>query len=289
MQRPVLVPLSQFRRVLILGVGNVGSAVASRLTALGVHVIGSTTRAERLDEIAGVVAEAIVLKGEDSIAVADAAYGCDAIVVTVSPPVTKAMTVAQRSETYRRVLVDTCRSATAIHERVLFLSSISVYGATTDDPVTEETVRSDLDDPSIVNFKAAEDAVLKASRGAVLRAPDIYGHPRDIDFAARIRFAHDAMGGSVPFAANARFNRIHVDDAADAVVHVLGSDLTGTYNMVPEANWGTNEEVFGRIADQKGLARLEFRDEIWTPVGSISSNRLEATGFHFARVEQDVA
>ena len=276
-------------RVLVIGCGNVGSEVARRLTRRGDHVVGTTTRAERLDEVRTVAADAIVLRGLDRTGVLAAGADADVIVATVSPPVAQAMTPEQRSHSYREVLVDTAVNATATGKPVVFLSSISVYGeGAGNGPVSEDTALTTIDDPAARNFIAAEDAVLVSSGGCVLRAPDIYGHPNDIDFGTRVRFAHQYMGGSVPFASEARFNRLDYRDAAEAVVHALDRGLTGAFNVVPDHAWGTNGEVFGRLAADAGLDPLEFRAEIWTPLGPIDSSLIESTGFTFRHIQEEI-
>ncbi len=275
-------------RVLVVGAGNVGSEVARMLRTAGHEVTGTTTRRERLAEVEQAAGEAIILDGADPGAVARAAAGSDVVIVTVSPPVSGAMTPEQRAVTYRSVLVGTCSHVAEVADWVVFLSSISVYGQAGDGIVTESSPITDTHEPAVVNFRGAEVAVLAASGGCVLRAPDIYGHPNDIDFATRVRFAHEYMGGSVPFAADARFNRLHHVDAARAVVHAVDARLVGTYNVVPDHDWGTNREVFDRLAAEQALAPLTFRDEIWTPRGPISSGRFEATGYSFERVEAAV-
>lgn len=274
-------------RVLVIGAGNVGAEVARHLTARGDHVVATTTTTSRVPEVEAVASEAVVLVGADRRAVAEAADGSDAIVVTVSPPVSKAMTADQREASYREVLAETCRSAIAANARTIFLSSISVYGDAADE-ITEDSPLARDADPSARWFAAAEDAVLASPDGAVLRAPDIYGHPNDIDFTTRVRYAHSHFGGSVPFSAGATFNRLHHLDAVGAVVHLLDRGLAGVFNVVPPAIWGCNSHVFDRLAAEAGLDGLEFRGELTTPEGPISSRRLVESGFVFGHVEESV-
>ena len=276
-------------RVLVIGAGNVGSEVARVLRRSGHEVTGTTTRAERLDEVRDAAGSALVLDGSDADAVASAAAGADVVVITVSPPVSGAMTPEQRAVTYRSVLVGTCTNAASVAERIVFLSSISVYGEGGDSVVDESSPIAKTDEPAVQNFRGAEVAVEGVAGGCVLRAPDIYAHPNDIDFTTRIRFAHEYMGGSVPFAGEARFNRLHYLDAAGAMVHAIDRELTGVYNVVPDHDWGTNREVFDRLATDQDLGSLEFRDEIWTPRSPISSAALVDTGFAFEHVEPVVA
>src|SRR6478736_2107717 len=170
-------------KLLVLGAGNAGLEVASRGKALGWEVVGTTTTESRVPEIEQFADRAVVLVGSDRAAVAAAAADADAVLVSVSPPVLRAATAEDRAATYEAVLVESCKSAAAACDRVVFMSSISVYGDGTKESspfITEDTPRSTSTEPSTVFYSQAEDAVLANAGGTILRLPDIYGHPRDI-------------------------------------------------------------------------------------------------------------
>ena len=198
-----------------------------------------------------------------------AAEGCDAILVAASPRIMQSVTVEDRARTYRDVLVASCECAAAACDRVVFISSISVYGdgtQATGDLLDEDIPRTTSDEPSSVYFGMAEDAALASGRGTVLRLADVHGHPRDIDYTARVRMVHEHMGGSTSFSGAGKLHRVHVDDVARAVLYVLENDLYGTYNCVPDlVPAPTNQEAFDLLADRAGLPRIEFRDELRTP------------------------
>jgi nucleoside-diphosphate-sugar epimerase len=279
-------------KLLVLGAGNAGLEVAARGKALGWEVVGTTTTEARVPEIEQVADGAIVLVGSDREAVKAAAADVDAVLVSVSPPIMGATTVEGRAASYEAVLVQSCLSAAAACDRVVFMSSISVYGDGTQEAgpeITEDTPRSTSDEPSTVFYSKAEDAVLAIPGGTVLRLPDIYGHPRDIDFTSRVRLANEHMGGSVAFAGDGRLHRIHVADVARALIFVLDHDLTGAYNVVPDVVPSpTNQEIFDRLADASGQSRLEFRGELRTPTQQVSSARFRAAGFVFEHPDDEI-
>jgi nucleoside-diphosphate-sugar epimerase len=279
-------------RVMVLGAGNVGLEVATRARALGWEVVATTTTPGRVEELSAYADEVAVLVGSDAAAVKAAAEGCDAILVAASPRIMQSVTVEDRARSYRDVLVASCESAAAACDRVVFLSSISVYGdgtQATGDQLTENTPRTTSDEPSSVYFGMAEDAALSTGRGTVLRLADVHGHPRDIDYTARVRMVHEHMGGSTAFAGDGKLHRVHVDDVARAVIYVLENDIYGTYNCVPDLVPAlTNKEAFDLLADRAGMPHIEFRDELRTPTQQVSSAKLRSTGFTFEHPDDEL-
>jgi nucleoside-diphosphate-sugar epimerase len=270
-------------RYVIIGCGNVGMELARRWTFAGHHVTGTTTSAGRVDELKAVCADVAILRGGDSTAVRDATCDADAVVLTVSPRVARSFDANGRIAEYADTLTATARTAAAVHPRVVFTSSTSVYGSGDGRPLDESSPTTDDPDASPRNFVAAEDAVLATPRGAVVRIPDVYGHPRDIDYVTRVRLVHEMLGGSVPFAADALLYRVDYRDAAAALDFVVSHDLVGVFNAVPDATVPpTNGEVFGRICTEQGWPELSYRAEIKTPSVPVSSARLRAEGFGFA-------
>ena len=269
-------------KILILGLGNIGSALARKWRGQGHHVTGTTTTEAKVTGLREIADEVLVLRGSDTAAIAQAASGKDAVVITVAPSVRKARTPEERTTAYREALVATCVSAAAAHPRCIFLSSFSVYaeGPQGDAPIVEDDPLPDSAEPSTVNYRAAELAVLANGQGSALRLPDMYGAPGDTTLVERVRLGIDFMGGRVPFGRDALFHRIHFEDVVSAVDHVVRHGLTGALNVCDEETLPpTNAAVFDSICDEKGWPRLTFLDQIKAPRRRISAARMYATGW----------
>ena len=273
-------------RVLILGLGNVGRPLAGLLREAGHTVVGTTTTPSKRDDLLSVADEVHVLRGNERDKVIAAAEGADAVVVTVAPNVRQARNLEEREATYREALVDSCESAAAACNRVIFLSSFSVYGdgGPGETPITEDTPTSNHEEPSSRYYQEAERAVLASGQGCVLRLPDIYGAPGDLDFAGRVKLGHQLMGGKVPFGPHAPLYCINYLDVVDAAFHALEKNLTGVFNVCDDsAVPPTNKQIFDAICAAEDLPELTFLDQIKAPNRRISAGKLYATGWQVRR------
>lgn len=270
-------------KVLVIGCGLVGTPLARRLRADGHHVTGTTTTPDKVEALrADACDEVLVLRGTDAEAVAAAVGAADAVIVTAGPSAQRSMTPEDRAVHYREVLAETARNvASALGDRpVIAYSSLVVYGNDADhvDVITEDTPVTDWPDPSPVNFIAAEQAYLATPNACVFRCPEIHGEG-DMPLEDKVRMAHQLLGGSVPFRADARFYQVHADRVVAATLHALAHDLTGVFNLVPEEAPPTNAEVFDGISAELGLPPLTYRGELPGPAAPVSAARLADTGF----------
>jgi nucleoside-diphosphate-sugar epimerase len=268
-------------KILIMGMGNVGRALAEKLRGAGHQVVGTTIDESEVPMLKDYADEIHVLFGADTDKVKVAAEGCDAIVLTVAPNVKNTRTVEERHHHYNEVLVKSAESAAAACDRVLYCCSFSVYGdGGDDDPITEETGVRNQEEPSALYFHKGELAALSKGRGCSLRFPDMYGAPDDYSYPERVKLSHEFFGGKAMFLPDAPLYAIHYLDVVSALFHAVENDLVGIYNVCDNDNVPlTNQEVFDVIADSMGLARLEFTGAIAAPTKRISADKFFATGY----------
>ena len=274
-------------KVLVIGAGFVGSAVAHRLGEAGHHVTVTTTTPAKVPDLETRFGDVVVLRGSDREAVAAAMIGNDAVVVTAGPSAAQAMTPEDRQATYQEILVETAASVVAAggDAHLVALSALSVYGGAADhlDEVTEDSPVTDSPDASPRCFLAMEHTYLSAAeRACVFRCGDVFGEG-DPPIAAKVAMAHEYLGGSVPFSGDALFYRLLVEDATAAIAHALDHRLTGLFNLTHPEVPPTNAALFDAVGAEQDLPTLTYRDEIAAPTRPISVARLEATGFTATR------
>jgi nucleoside-diphosphate-sugar epimerase len=197
-------------RVLIAGCGDVGTRVAQRLAARG-----DTVFALRRSATPGVVDGIGWLRGD---LVTNA--GLDAL-----PPVSQlvfAATPATGDEAaYRAIFLDGLRHVLSALDvdalrRVVFVSSSAVYGEHGGDRVDETTPTAPLRFNGEVLVEAERWLAAQAPRTISLRLAGLYGPGR-----TRLFDSLRAGAASVPRGEPVYANRIHVDDAAAAIAHLL--------------------------------------------------------------------
>ncbi|MBW9205555.1 NAD(P)-dependent oxidoreductase [Mumia sp. zg.B17] len=271
-------------KILVIGAGLVGASAATTLRERGHHVTVTTTTPGRVDDLASRFDEVVVLRGADREAVHAAVAEADAVVVSAGPVAAHSMTPEDRAKTYHEVLVATAGSVTSApgSPHLVALSALSVYGGAANhlEMVDEDSPVTDSDDPSPDRFLAMEDVYRTEAgdRSTIFRCGDIFGAD-DPPIDAKIAMAHQYLGGSVPFGADALLYRLHVEDAADAIVHAVETRIVGTYNLTHPELPPTNAELFDAISAAQGLPPLVYRAEIAAPAVPISVDRLRDAGF----------
>ncbi|MGK0498578.1 MAG: nucleoside-diphosphate-sugar epimerase [Oceanicoccus sp.] len=268
-------------KILIMGMGNVGRALAQKLRDAGHQVIGTTIDEAEIPMLQKYADDIHVLFGSETEKVKAAAEGCDAIVLTVAPNVKNTRTVEERHHHYNEVLVKSALSAADACDRVLYCCSFSVYGdGSGHDPITEETPVSNQDEPSALYFYKGEQAALSKGQGCSLRFPDMYGAPDDYSYPERVKLSHEFFGGKAMFLPNAPLYAIHYLDVVEALFHAVQTNLVGVFNVCDNEHMPkTNKEVFDEVADNMNLGRLDFTGEIAAPVNRISADKFFDTGF----------
>ena len=247
------------RSVVIAGAGDLGSRLALRCAARGEEVIALRRR-----DVAGI-------DGVRHLRV-DLATGegfsrlprrPDALVFCAAPD--------QRTEaSYRALYVDGLRRLLDALEvpRVIFVSSTAVYAEDAGEWVDETTpARADAFNGRVL--LEAEHELAPHEGGIVLRLSGIYGPGREM----MIRRAREGRADRPRWT-----NRIHIDDAAAALEHLLGLDAAGQVYLGNDDLPSLECDVQAWIRAREGLPVLAAASE---PESGrrVSNARLRASGW----------
>ena len=245
--------------VLIAGFGDVGSRLAALRVARGHEVLGLRRR----DVAASQGVRAIrgdLATGEG---LSRLPRQVEAIVFCAAPD--------QRDEpSYRRLYVDGLRRLLDVVEapRCIFVSSTAVYGEDAGEWVDEATPAM----PPKFNGQvllAAEHLLAPLAGGCVLRLSGLYGPGRE----ALLRRARSGEP-----AARRWTNRIHVDDAALALSHLLDLPEPGLLYLGNDDRPALEAEVIAWLRAQEGLPAVSTLDGEESG-RRISNGHLSASGW----------
>ena len=258
------------RRVLIAGCGYVGSAAATRLRDRGAEVYGARRRVDALPT--GVHPVAIDLLDGDLEALPN---DLDAIVWALSPRPDERGYLRAYVEGPQRLLRFLADRGDEVRRFVL-VSSTGVYHHDDGTDVDERT------EPAPSGFRgksvlAGERAVASGPfEATVLRLSGIYGPGRTrlLDRIARTELAP-------PRRATYR-NRVHRDDAAKAIDHVLLLEHPAPCYVVSDDDPADLREVYAWLADRLDTTLPPPRDDLGIGGGKRARNALlRASGFSF--------
>jgi nucleoside-diphosphate-sugar epimerase len=256
--------------VLLAGCGDLGQRVAERLLARGDQVHALRRTPPQSDERGicwwrGDLTEPSTLR--------DLPAGITQLVYLPTP-------AARDEAAYRAVFVDGLRDLlelldTSALRRVLFVSSSAVYGEQRDGWVDEATPPAPPGFNGRVLLEAERWLAQQAVESVVLRLAGLYG-PGRLQLVERLR----AGAVRVPRAAAHYANRMHVEDAAAAIAHLLRLPVTQPLYVGADNTPLPLAELHDHVAGLIG-APLPAEGPAPAGIGSkrLSNARLRASGF----------
>lgn len=264
------------RRILIAGCGYVGRVAGELLAGMGHTVFGLKRNPDGLPACIGPVMGDI----QHAESLANLPEQLDDLVISVAAG---GFSEAQ----YRAVYLEGVQNLLAclsqqgqLVRRIIFTSSTGVYGQVSGEWVTEASPTQPAGFSGTVMLEAEEQIRRTGIPASSLRLGGIYG-------PGRMRLIRQVAQGQVVLAGGDRFtNRIHRDDAAGAIVHVLELDAPDpVYNVVDRCP-APYSEVVKWIADelQVPLDVVEEEGRATESRGGnkrVSSDRLANEGFVF--------
>lgn len=266
-------------RLLIAGCGDLGMRVAQRVIQNPTNRVWGLkrTRPDDQENTLGFTWFKADLSNPESMQ--DLPAGITHILFSAAPHV--------RTESdYRAVYFDGLRNVvqnahSASLRRILFISSTAVYGEHADEWVNEDTPvnpknfngRVLLEAEQWLSTFGREHALTTLS----LRLSGIYG-PGRIALLEKLKLG---QVGAPSFAAHWS-NRIHIDDAAAAVVHLIGFEHPQSTYLITDSTPLPMRTLYEALAQQVG-GPVPPVSESPTFVGSkrLSNERIRETGFVF--------
>jgi nucleoside-diphosphate-sugar epimerase len=259
--------------VLIAGCGDLGTEVGLRLAALGHTVLGLRRRADVLP--APLTGVSVDLSTQRPSVPADT----DLVIVTIAagnpdPVVYRAAYVTGLAN-----LLDALDAAGVTPRRFLMVSSTAVYDVDDGSTVDEDTPANPGPGTDSILLEAEQLLHDRIPSAVVLRLGGIYGPGRE-------RLIDQVRQGRATVAERGRLsNRIHRDDAAAMIVHLLlRAETPAPLYLGVDSTPVPVVEVLGFLAGELGLPAPEIVETGGRRGGDkrVSNRRVLETGFRFS-------
>ena len=229
-------------KVLIAGCGDLGTEVGLRFAALGHRVVGLRRNAAVLP--ASIEGQSVDLSAHQPVVPADTEIVIMAIAAgNPSPAVYRAAYVDGLQN-----LLDALDEAGVTPRRVLLVSSTAVYDVSDESWVDEQTPANPRPGTDAILLEAERMLHARIPAAVVFRLSGIYGPGRE-------RLITQVRSGRTTASAAARHtNRIHRDDAAAAIVHLmLREEAPATLYLGVDSAPVRGGEVLAFLAEELGL------------------------------------
>ncbi len=264
-------------KIAIIGCGYVGTEIAKRWKQAGHQVTATTTTPSRVNELAEIVDEVRIVRGDDPETVRSLLESQEVLLLSVGA----------RGGDYETAYLTTAKTIAAILPQcpklrhVIYTSSFAVYGDRQGDWVTEETPAK----PGSKNHEIlldAEQVLLEASSPdraiCVLRLGGIYGPGREL-----ARIFQRAAGKTRPGSGQEASNWIHLDDIVGAIAFAQTHRLQGLYNLVQD-NPTTVRDLIDRVCQTHNFAAVtwdESQPSSRVHNVRVSNQKLKSAGYRF--------
>lgn len=281
-ERPVL-PSGERRA--ILGCGYVGEEVARAWKQEGHALWATTTRRERLGELAELVETPLIFDSTDPSTNLDFTADLDGILVSFAPSKGSEVDLGQYRKTFlgglQRLVETLDRRPRNTPLQIVHLSSCGVYGNRHGALTNETAPISDIHPVNQVLLQAEEmmgSIRSDKTKVCVLRLGGIYGPGRDIP-----SMLLSAAGGLVQRNGQNVPCWIHRDDIVRGVCFAFDQGLDETYNLVNDTQL-SGQELTDRLCERAGLPlakwlTIDTTDRILN--ARVSNEKLKQIGFTF--------
>jgi nucleoside-diphosphate-sugar epimerase len=282
-ERPVL-PSGERRA--ILGCGYVGEEVARAWKQEGHALWATTTRRERLGELAELVETPLIFDSTDPSTNLEFTADLDGILVSFAPSKGSEVDLGQYRKTFlgglQRLVETLDRRPRNTPLQIVHLSSCGVYGNRHGALTNETAPIIDIHPVNQVLLQAEE--MMESIRSekikvCVLRLGGIYGPGRDIP-----SMLLSAAGGLVQRNGQNVPCWIHRDDIVRGACFAFDQGLDETYNLVNDTQL-SGQELTDRLCERAGLPlakwlTIDTTDRILN--ARVSNEKLKKIGFTFS-------
>jgi len=277
-------------KIAIVGAAYTGLAAAQHLKAAGHEISVTTTREDRVAELATHADRVVVMTGSDRDKMAELIADQDVVLLTMAGGmVERDGKYVMDLDLYRDAYVGTAESLVAVIDsapsvkQIVFTGSWSAYGNAGGADQVDESTPATPASPFAQVYIDTENLLFGIEtpqrQVCVYRTGTIYGP--QVGFVPRGLKAQTLpmAGQSVPFDGGAPAAIVHRDDVVRALDFAIANKLTGIYNLINDIT-DNKETFFGQMTAEAGVEPIS-----WVAPGSgpksLSNQKIKDAGFEF--------
>ncbi|NNM42870.1 MAG: SDR family oxidoreductase [Chlamydiae bacterium] len=265
-------------RVLIIGCGYVGKALAKHFLSHGHFVTVTTRHQENVESLRSCSSQVLLFDGKDYTDLQNVLPTQDLVLLTLA---------ADSPDQYQNTYLKTAQSILSIAAHtpcspmLIYTSSTSVYkenqgGVALEDSSLEET--RPLASILVETEKTLQKLSQYGWKACIFRLSEIYGPGRSI--LDRIK---NLEGKKLPGDGNKYTNMIHLDDIVGASNFVFQNGLKGIFNLSDDDHF-LRKEWYDQIAETYSLKKVEWDETLATHHGGnkkVSNQKIKEAGYIF--------
>ena len=269
-------------KIVIIGCGYVGTAVAKLWSQKGHQLTVTTTTPERVSELQNITPQVVVMKGNDSSTMQDILQNQEVVLLSIGDRyrIGYKQTYLETAQTLLTAL-----KKTSTVEQIIYTGSYSVYGDKNGEWVDENSfVKPATEGGKILH--ETEQVLLSTStpqrRVCILRLGGIYGPGREL-----VKIFSRWEGQTRPGSGDDITNWIHLDDIVGGLEFATKKHLQGIYNLVSNVPIISRELLDG-LHKYQGLGKIywDASTNSTRPFNArVSNQKLRNEGFELVHPE----
>jgi nucleoside-diphosphate-sugar epimerase len=271
-------------KLVIIGCGYVGSAVARLWHTAGNEVTVTTTTKERVSELQAIASQVAVVTGDDLLGLKQVVANQDIVLLSVGSK--------QRTpEAYRQAYLETAQNIVMAIEanvgvkQLIYTGSYgAIYHKSGD--IVDETVAVNPQDEFGEILAQTEQVLLNAStedfKTCILRLAGIYGPGREL-----IKIFRRVAGTTRPGSGESYTNWVHLEDIVRAIDFAKDNQLQGIYHLNSDELM-TTKELFQRLFAAHDLPPVTWDISQTSPRAhnmKLSNQKIKSAGFELVHPE----
>jgi nucleoside-diphosphate-sugar epimerase len=272
-------------KILIIGCGYVGTAVASFWQKQGHNLTVTTTTPGKISSLENIASRAILFQGEDDETLAKIIENQDLILLTVG---------AKGGKSYQQVYLQTAQNLRKLLpfnssvKQLIYTSSYGILGNQNGNWTDEKVLPKPASENQQI-LLATEQVLWDCSnpnlKVAILRLAGIYGQNREI-----LQIFKNWAGTTRPGNGKEYSNWVHLEDIVRAIAFIAANKLPGIYNLGDDTPL-QRKDLLDKICQKYGLEPI-----LWDldPQGNrktnlrLSNQKIKDAGFTFLHPETEL-